>query len=275
MFAARFTFILIGLVALVTMIAACGPAAQISVETAGSATVVEAPAATSQGAGAGSAVTPVPDEADVAALAASSETPQRPASGAETTGTVVDMTPFADADLAAQPPGRSAAGGASTDPGQVDPGQTEAGGAQPPGPLVAYTDAVFGFGINYPSDYVFRPRAAEYLAQLIPPPVAGFTIMNPVTAASDLGDAEPADLEIRVHPAGGATSLDNWVAANGLLADGTSQPFQTPNAAGLKWCASTMIAPGCSYLFPGNGWIYQLTPATLEGEAMMQTFVAN
>jgi hypothetical protein len=51
--------------------------------------------------------------------------------------------------------------------------------------------------------------------------------------------------------------------------------FQAANVAGVEVCASTMIAPGCSYFVMGNGFIYQLTPATLEGEAMAPTFMVT
>ena len=106
--------------------------------------------------------------------------------------------------------------------------------------------------------------------------------MNPVTASSEIVDLEPADLEIRVYAAGGipvqggaSADLDSWLTSNGLLpADGSLQPkpFQTENVSGVEVCASTMIAPGCSYYFTGSGWVYQLTPATLQGEAMVKTF---
>ena len=33
-----------------------------------------------------------------------------------------------------------------------------------------------------------------------------------------------------------------------------------------------MIAPGCSYFVLGNGWVYQLTPASVEGERIVRTF---
>ena len=35
-----------------------------------------------------------------------------------------------------------------------------------------------------------------------------------------------------------------------------------------------MIAPGCSYFVRGRNRIYQLIPATVDGETMVETFVA-
>jgi hypothetical protein len=150
------------------------------------------------------------------------------------------------------------------------------GGELQPGTLVVYTDSTYKFSVSYPADFVFRTQPAEKLAQLEPMPTASFIFMNPVTASSDLGDLEPADLEIRVYVAGQIASLDSWLTSNGLLpADGTVplKPFQTANVSGVEVCATTMIAPGCSYFVLGSGWVYQLTPATLEGETMAETFM--
>jgi hypothetical protein len=117
-------------------------------------------------------------------------------------------------------------------------------------------------------------QPAEHLAQFTPMPSAALRVMSPVIAASDLGDREPADLEIRVYEVGQIASLERWLTSNGLLSAGdTVQPFQAANVSGVEVCASTMLAPGCSYFVLGSTWIYQLTPATQEGEAMMDTFM--
>lgn len=187
-------------------------------------------------------------------------------------GVVIEITPMSETELAAQPPGQSepgaggASGGSETEPG--------AQGEQP-GTRVVYTDRTYKFEVDSPADFVFHTQPAEKLAQLDPMPDASFSFMNPVTAASDLADLEPADLEIRVYVAGQIASLESWLTSVGLLpADGTIplQPFQTANVSGVQMCASTMIAPGCSYFVYGSGWVYQLTPATLEGETMVNTF---
>jgi hypothetical protein len=142
--------------------------------------------------------------------------------------------------------------------------------------MVTYTDSTYGFSVSYPDDFVFRTLPAEKLAGLKPKPLASFIIMNPVTASSDIVDLEPADLEIRVYGGGEIEALESWLISNGLLpTDGTVplQPFQAANVSGIKVCASTMIAPNCSYFVPGKGWVYQLIPVTLEGEAMIDTFM--
>jgi hypothetical protein len=142
--------------------------------------------------------------------------------------------------------------------------------------MTLFTDSTYQFSVNYPDNFVLRTQPAENLSQLTPRPDAAFIFMNPETAASDLGDLEPADLEIRVYGMAQAPSLEEWLRSNGLLSVDSVLPltaFQAANVSGVEVCASTMIAPGCSYFVMGNGFIYQLTPATLEGEAMAPTFM--
>jgi hypothetical protein len=188
-------------------------------------------------------------------------------------GIVVDVTPMSDAELAAQPPGQSEPGAAEGGGPQTEPGGQ--GERTPSATNVVYSDTTYKFSVAYPSDFVFDTLPAEKLDLLTPRPIAGFIFMNPLTASSDVVELEPADLEVRVHEAGQIASLDTWLTSNALVpADGSAppKPFQTPNVSGVQVCASTMIAPGCSYYVIGGGWIYQLTPASLDGEAIVNTF---
>lgn len=201
---------------------------------------------------------PAPDEATSADQAQSSEE-----------DTVVDVTPMSEEEPA--PPGASEPGAAEGDAQDEPPGET----VQPvPGDLTVYSDSTYGFSVAYPSDYAFLTVSDEKLAPLDPRPVAAFAVMNPVLASSDIVELEPADLEIRVHPAEGAASLEEWLGARGYLGDASlpAQPFQGNNVSGLEVCAATMIAPGCSYFVLGNGWVYQMVPASIEGETIMRSF---
>jgi hypothetical protein len=189
-------------------------------------------------------------------------------------GGVVEVTPMSATELAAQPTGQSEPGaGAASGGPQAQP---DAQSGQPQsGTMLVYTDSTYKFSVGYPAGFVFRTLPAEKLAQLEPRPAASFIFINPTAASSDVADLEPADLEIRVYAAGQITSLESWLTSNGLLpADGSvpPKPFQTANVSGVQVCASTMIAPGCSYFVLGKGWIYQLTPAAVEGETMVHTF---
>ena len=143
-------------------------------------------------------------------------------------------------------------------------------------PIELYTDTTYQFRVSYPANFVFRIQPDEQLAQLEPLPVASILFMSPETAASDVADLELPDLEIRVYAADQVASLEHWLTAHDLLpADDAESPksFQTAHVAGAEVCASTMIAPGCSYFSLGNGWVYQLRPASLAGEAMIDTFM--
>ena len=191
------------------------------------------------------------------------------------TGEVVDVTPMSESELAAQPTARSDPGAGSSDEGMQE-GSAEEGGQSQMGELVTYSASTYKFSVSYPADFIFQAQPAEKLANLKPRPETAFTIMNPVTASSDIVELEPADLEIRVYRSEQITSLENWLNSNGLLPAGGTipiEPFQTAHVSGVEVCASTLIAPGCSYFILGSGWIYQLTPTTVDGETMIETFM--
>ncbi|MBI3161136.1 MAG: hypothetical protein HYZ23_01435 [Chloroflexi bacterium] len=138
---------------------------------------------------------------------------------------------------------------------------------------VTYGDTTYKFGVDHPSDYTFRPLQGEKLDRLTPKPAAAFVILSPAKANSDVADLEPPDLEIRIHALGQADSLEEWLKSAGMPgADASPKQFQASKVSGLKVCISTMVVPDCSYFFSGGDWVYQLIPASLEGEAMLQTF---
>ena len=169
-----------------------------------------------------------------------------------------------------------------TAPGQSAPGASVEDSSGEPeilsdlsvsGNMLTYTDSDYGFSVSYPDDYLFRAESPEKLAALEPAPIVSYILMNPILASSDIAELEPADLEIRIHPADGVGSLDDWLASHGFTSGGfgPSQPFQTPYVTGQEICVSTMIAPGCFYFVLGDNWVYQMAPASLQGEAIMGT----
>jgi hypothetical protein len=199
---------------------------------------------------------------------APSPTPEVMSDQGQDIDVVVEVTPMPDEELADQPPE------------QVDPAPSaEEGEAQVASTaqsesdtLVVYGDSLYGFSLAYPSDYLFETLSAEQLRQFTPIPTAAFTIMNPVTAASDVVDLEPADLQIFVFSVQEVGSLDNLLTMLLLgAADDTTQ-FDTSHVSGVEVCDSPMLAPGCSYFVTTGKWIFRLIPATLEGEAMKETF---
>lgn len=139
---------------------------------------------------------------------------------------------------------------------------------------VAYTNDDYGFRVEHPSGYIVGAVSPEKLAPLDPKPVAAIAIMNPTLAASDVAELELPDFEIRIHPAEGAGSLQDWLTAHGFSNEGylPAQPFQAANIAGLEVCVTTMLVPGCTYFVLGGEWVYQMAPASAEGEAIMHSF---
>ncbi len=177
-------------------------------------------------------------------------------------------------EVPSQPAGQTSPPNAASD-GLGTPPMSEQSGQVQPGPAISYADSTYGFNVSYPDNFLFRSRAPEQLANLNPKPVASFTIMNPKTAKSDLGDMEPADLEIRIYAPEQQATLEAWLRANGVLTADTVMPldpFHATNATGVRLCSSTMLVPPCTYFFIGNGWIYQLIAFTIDGETMMRTF---
>lgn len=169
-------------------------------------------------------------------------------------------------------PGQSAPGGAAQDSSPAAPPLGTAPGSAE---AVVYQDARYQFSLSYPGDFVLGELADEQRATLEPSPVAGIRVMNPETAASDVVESEPADLEVRFFPAVQGQNLEDWLRANGLLpADGSvaPQPYQTAGESGLEVCSSTLVVPNCFYFFAGPNWVYELIPMTQAGETIMATF---
>lgn len=83
---------------------------------------------------------------------------------------------------------------------------------------------------------------------------------------------------MRVYRAEAVDSLQGWLASVGLASAGdgaVARPYRNANISGLKVCRATMIAPGCSVYVQGSGRVYQLTPISVEGEAMIETFALH
>ena len=185
-----------------------------------------------------------------------------------TTGQFVEVTPMSQKELAQQ--GRGSSGpGAASGGSSAEPGAPDTQGVQP-GPLVDFTDPAYKFSVSVPDNYTVDTLTADKLAAFQPKPAGVFRILNPMLAGSDNPELEAPDLEIRVFEAPQQmVSVESWLAANGLP---PAKPWKNGHVSGLEVCAGTLIGPGCSYFVTGNGWVYQLTPASLEGETLMGTF---
>jgi hypothetical protein len=120
-----------------------------------------------------------------------------------------------------------------------------------------------------------RAMASAKLPQFKTFPLASIFFMNPTMAAGALAGIEPPDLEVRVYPAHGAKSLQNWLLSSELSSRDSvaaAKPYRNPHADGLKICQTTLIAPGCSVYLLHEDRVYQLTAISQEGEAMIDTF---
>ncbi len=202
--------------------------------------------------------------------AAATETAPAPAPVQSNQAVTVATTSLVTTTVAPQPQAQSPGGAA-----EVDEAVTEPDAQLPASTMATYTDTTYQFSVDYFDNFVLRSPAADQLAMFDPTPVASFRFLNPVIAASDLGDLEPADLEILVFAMEAGVTLESWLTTAGLLPPAGNvapPPFQTANVSGVEVCTSTMIFPGCFYFVMGGNWIYRLTPATVEGEQMLETF---
>lgn len=138
-----------------------------------------------------------------------------------------------------------------------------------------YVDTTSGFHISYPQGFVIKPQDVSKLAQFTPTPITSIFFMNPTMAKGDLAGIEPPDLEVRVYPGGAGHSLEDWLDSVALASvehGAVAQPYQNGRVSGLKVCQATMIAPGCSVYVLRGDRVYQLTPMSVEGEVMIETF---
>lgn len=172
-------------------------------------------------------------------------------------------------------PESSDSGAGESNAGEQSP-PGEAGGAIGAGTMRLYTDNTYHFSVSFPDTYSLSTLPAESLADFIPSPVVVFRLLNPTLAASDAPESEAADLEIRVFAVNPSETVESWlVTYERLPADGSVKPtpYAIANANGLEVCSSFLIGPGCSYYVRSGERLYELTPASAEGEALMQGFV--
>ena len=194
----------------------------------------------------------------------------------ETESNIVETTTMSESELASPPQGHSDPGAGESLPRD---GGKQAPSSRRPGPSkgwMNYIERTYGFSIGYPKVFVVQPQDVSKLTQFTPTPVASIFFMNPTMAKGALAGIEPPDLELRVYQARAVNSLKSWLTSVGLLNDGTiSQPYRNANVSGLKVCQSTLIAPGCSVYVLHDSRVYQLTPSSREGEAMLETFALS
>ncbi|HQU98730.1 MAG TPA: hypothetical protein PLV19_03790 [Nitrosomonas sp.] len=138
-----------------------------------------------------------------------------------------------------------------------------------------YNDSQRQFKLSYPSDFVAVERKQHELNKFTPSPQFAIIFMNDMMASSQFAGIEPADLEIKAYRLSTQQTLNEWLESTGF-AHGESgskiRHFPTKHIHGLEVCGSTMAAPGCSVYVVNANFIFQLTPASQSGEAMMESF---
>lgn len=188
---------------------------------------------------------------------------------------VLAAPPTSDAGSANRGEGSSGPGVGESAPGEAVGRSAVRCAGTPSEGSKTYIDRLYGFSVKHPDGFVVRPQDPSRLGGFSPTPIVSIHFMNPTMAKGALAGMEPPDLDVRVYRAGAASSLENWLASTGFASKGGGtdvRPYRNANLSGLKVCQTTMIAPGCSYYFLFGGRVYALTPATVEGEAMLESF---
>ncbi len=140
---------------------------------------------------------------------------------------------------------------------------------------MTYVDPHHRFSVAYPKDFVIKPQDVAKLAGSIPTPLASIYFMNPTMATGDLAEIEPPDLEVRVYRSAAVDTLDRWLDSAGLGSidsGATREPYRRAGVSGLRVCQATLLAPGCSVYILHRDRVYQLTPISVAGEAIVKTF---
>jgi hypothetical protein len=146
----------------------------------------------------------------------------------------------------------------------------------PPADWATYVNSTSGFRLDYPQRFVIRPEDRSRFTMFTPTPVASLFFMNPTMATGALAGIEPPDLNVRIYRVESVDSLKNWLASVGLATvdnGATVEPYRSGDVNGLRVCQATMVAPGCSVYVLHRGRVYQLTPSSQEGQAIMKTLV--
>ncbi len=171
------------------------------------------------------------------------------------------------------PDGQSKTGAGESEAGETANEAPHSSLPVPPAGWTDFVDPTFGFSIGYPNGFVVQSQNVSKLAQFAPAPTASIFFMNPIMAKGALAGVEPPDLEVRVYQAGAMDSLKSWLASVRFDHSGAAiQPFRNASIDGLKVCQEALIAPGCSVYVLHKARVYQLTPVSREGEAMVETF---
>lgn len=188
---------------------------------------------------------------------------------------MVEGIPMSEQEPGNQLQGQSEPGAAESVAGETDKKTPNLGLPVRPAGWAVYIDPAYRFRIGHPNGFVVCPQNVAKLAEFTPMPVASIFFMNPTMAGGALAGIEPPDLEVRVYQAGTVDSLKSWLILVGFSSanSGTiAQPYRNSGVSGLEVCQSTMISPGCSVYVLRSGRVYQLTPISRKGEAMIETF---
>jgi hypothetical protein len=135
-----------------------------------------------------------------------------------------------------------------------------------------HTDAVYGFAVDYPPDYVILPEPAGH-TDTRPATLRRVRFQTKQIAAGQFADREPAILTIEVAERD-RQSLREWLLASGRLPGGAAvSPVQVAGAhEGVRIRLAQMLAPNEFVYLAGTDYVYGLTPLGDRSEQMLASF---
>jgi hypothetical protein len=134
-----------------------------------------------------------------------------------------------------------------------------------------YTDAAYGFSIDYPSEYVVLTDGGGSTAT---PAVQRVQFQLKDIANGPFADREPPQFSVQVFDIPGSQPLRDWLQATGRLPPGAvTTPIRLAGAReGLRVALPQLLAPNETTYVVGERYIYGLTPLGEDGERMLMSF---
>jgi hypothetical protein len=168
--------------------------------------------------------------------------------------------------------GEQAPGSAQgSQPGSLEssgPGGTSGEAVSKPVNWLIYTDENFKFSISYPDIYVILSEV-ELLRDIDPDLAHRVRFQDADLAKGDTADLEPPQFSIEIFK-NTTSSLESFLDTK--LPGARREPYKIGDLQGYRVSTNLLMAPNEFYFFPGNGYVYKLTPMGAYSQEMLESF---
>lgn len=179
--------------------------------------------------------------------------------------------------------GSDEAGGAVSSSGEQAPGSavgSQAGSLESSAPSgsvepvskpvnwLVYRDDTYKFSISYPDVYVILPEI-ELLRDIDPDLAHRVRFQDADLAKGDTADLEPAQFTVEIFKST-TSSLESFLDTK--MPGARREPYKIGDLQGYRVSTNLLMAPNEFYFFPGNGYVYKLTPMGAYSQEMLESF---